>query len=43
LLTRFQQHRIPDGIFELLLDRPVIRETCANVFGYELVDVLDGS
>jgi hypothetical protein len=43
LLTRFQQHRIPDGMFELLLDRPVIRETCSTVFGYDLADVVDGS
>jgi len=38
LLTRFQQHRLPDGMVELLLDRPVIRETCSTVFGYELAD-----
>jgi hypothetical protein len=36
LLTRFQQHRIPEDMFEMLLDRPVIRETCSTVFGYEL-------
>jgi hypothetical protein len=43
LLTRFQQHRIPDGMFEMLLERPVIREACSDVFGYELADVLQGS
>jgi hypothetical protein len=43
LLTRFRQHRIPDDMFEMLLDRPVIGEACSKVFGYELADVRDGS
>ena len=38
LFTRFHQHRLPDGMIELLLDRPVIRETCSTVFGYELAE-----
>jgi hypothetical protein len=42
LLTRFQQHRIPDDMYEMLLDRPVIRQTCSTVFGLELADA-DGS
>jgi hypothetical protein len=43
LLTRFQQNRIPEDMFEMLLDRPVIRETCSTVFGCELAEVADGS
>ena len=28
-------------MIEMLLDRPVIRETCSTVFGYELADVVE--
>jgi hypothetical protein len=38
LLSRFQQRRIPEDLFRILLDRSVIRETCSSVFGYELGD-----
>ena len=30
-------------LFEMLLDRPVIRQTCSSVFGYELADASGGS
>jgi len=38
LLTRFQQHPIPDDLLELLLARSVIRDACTKLFGYELAD-----
>jgi hypothetical protein len=40
LSTRFRKHRLPDDMIDQLLDRPVIRETCSTVFGYELADVV---
>ena len=41
LLTRFRQHPLPGDMIDDLLSRPVIRETCATVFGYQLADVVD--
>lgn len=36
LMTRFHEHPVPRHLLDLLLDRPVIVEACATVFGYDL-------
>jgi hypothetical protein len=38
LTTRFRQHPIPGAILDRMLDKAVIGETCASVFGYDLAE-----
>jgi len=36
LMSRFQEHPIPDHLLDLLCARPVIRDACIELFGYDL-------
>ena len=40
LMTRYQQHPLPPVMIEGLLARPLIGETCATVFGYDLAELV---
>ena len=40
LTTRYQQHPLPRSVVEGLLARPMIREACTTVFGYDLAELV---